>query len=215
MKLLEKCLLNQEETFEYFKESIGYPNTISREILKELNFQKGNFFTLLPKNANLENLYKFSCGGILPQNPIQQKSVDGQQSYYTIIPKIDMELSEFIYKIQTDSHMSSLFDDILTSPLDKDLGDLFYQHGVLYGSEIYYLLDKKDASVQLIKKCLKYSHTFGHSLGLLALVDFSNQSNNQLSMEQIKEIIFKTKMVFTQAYDGEGYIFWESDEMTH
>ena len=67
-------------------------------MLQLLNLKQGAFFTLLPKSANLSQLYKFQYGGILVQNPIEQQIIDGHISFYSWIPTIREELSVLMQK---------------------------------------------------------------------------------------------------------------------
>ena len=58
---------------------------------------------------------------------------------------------------------------------------------------------------------MENSNAFWHSL-CLTEADFMNVTDT-LKIEKIKEVCLKTKLVMIGAYDGEGYVFWESVAM--
>src|ERR1700679_4131068 len=96
MKQLFKHNLCFDLAFEYVKHVQDDANALSCEILKSVNFSDGCFFTLLPADANLERIYEFQSGMILPQNPEQTYFIAGEKSTYSAIPNIKDELCKLI-----------------------------------------------------------------------------------------------------------------------
>lgn len=213
MKQLHKHELDFDPAREYVQNSLDKANTLSSELLNLLNFKNGIFFTLLPNDANIERLYEFKAGGILPQNPIQEYVVAGEKATYSIIPTIGDEVSELILKeIKSKEKLCCVFDDVLRSPADKHHMDLFHAHGLSYDNEVYYLLDKGNISSELIMQCLRASNAFWHSLCVLTEATISGIRDKRLSLEKVKEICLGTKLMMVGAYDAEGYVFWEKSE---
>lgn len=212
MKQLNKYKLNFDPTWEYVKNNLENATTLSSKLLSLLDFGKGHFFTLLPNDANIERLYEFEDGIILPQNPEQQYFILGEIATYSITPTIAEELSELILKeVGFKDELCCVFDDVLRSRTDKHQPDLFYTHGLFYDNEVYYLLERDKISSELIMQCLRASDAFWHSLCVLTKTSFKNKINKKLSLEKINDICLNTDLIIIGAYDGEGYIFWEKE----
>ncbi len=67
MRQLYKHLLDFDATWKFTYDSLYDVNQLSSELLNVIDFKSGYFFTLLPKEANIERLYEFKTGLILPQ----------------------------------------------------------------------------------------------------------------------------------------------------
>lgn len=117
MKNLLKYFLGHEQTLSFITESLKETNALSIEVLKSIDFKEGHFFTLLPEDANLEGLYKFT-EGILPENPRIRHG--NSNSYYSIISNIREELSDLIKeKIVSNDDLISIFDNFLSKDIEK------------------------------------------------------------------------------------------------
>jgi hypothetical protein len=215
MKKLNKHILNFELAQRYVKDTLIDVNVLSEELLNALDFKNGHFFTLLPEDANLENLYKFTAYGILPQTPEIEYLVNEQKASYSEIPTVDEEVADFILKtVQSNAKFSCIFDDFEATTTEiLELSNLnsnnFYSHSFFYEKEVYYLIENKTLSQELIEKGLMVSNTFWHSLCILTEVSLKNLKNKCLSLEKIREVCEKTKMIMVGAYDREGFVFWE------
>jgi hypothetical protein len=97
MQKLFKHPLEFERLYSYFKDRLEKANELSSEVLNQVNFHDGYFFTLLPDDANLERIYELEGGLVLPQNP-EMPDKSGT-STYQIIPTIQEEMSEYLYQI--------------------------------------------------------------------------------------------------------------------
>lgn len=211
MTHLIKYNLDYNLTWKYVKDSLDEANILSKAILDLLNFKNGNFFTLLPFGANTTRISNFEEGLILPQNPEKKYLVNEHTTTYSVIPTIKNEISTFILsKIQSKKNLSCIFDDILRSPEDKNYNGLFDKFGVTCEEEVYYFLSKNIISKDLIVECLRASNAFWHSLGVLTDVNLDNKIFRRISIKELQEIGSKAKMLIIGAYDGEGYVFWES-----
>ena len=210
MKKLNKYLLKHETAWHFLIKNLDNLNALSKEILKIIDFEKGIFFTLLSSDANLDRLYKFEEGGILPQNPEKKIKVMGKNYIGCQIPSIDEELAQLlINKIQKKSIMSIMFDDVIRSKFDKN--DLYKSCGVFFDNEIYYLLNNRNITLENLKICLIQSNAFWHSLCVLTKSDCKEIKNQTLSLNQIIEICKNAQFIILGAYDGEGYVFWEKE----
>jgi hypothetical protein len=210
MKKLNKHLLKYEFAKEFFEDTLIDANTLSNELLNVIDFTDGYFFTLLPENANLENLYKFTTYGILPQNPTIEYLVNEQMSTYTEIPTIVQEIGTYIFEYMILNNINfCIFDDVTRMPNDRRHPTLFSTNGFFLKQEIYYIINKNDISEANIREGLKLSNSFWHSLCILSNATIVDLTNRNLIREKLKEASEKTKVVIVEAYDGEGFIFWE------
>lgn len=202
--------LSLDPTLQYVKKTLDNANTLSSVLLKLIDFDEGNFFTLLPEKSNIERLYEFESGIVLPQNPEQKYASDETKATFATIPTIKNELSELIMQnININNKLSCIIDDVIRYATDKFHMELFNEHGLSYGKEVYYLLKNKEISSKLILRCLEKSSSFWHSLIILTLSDFNNYTGQILSLEKIKEVCRKSTAIIVEAYDAEGYVFWE------
>ena len=211
MNKLIRYELEFEPALVHVKDNLDEINTLSKAILNMIDLRCGSFFTLLPKEANLQQLYQFKSGGILPQNPIEENWVNGRQSWFSWIPDIELELSYLMYnEIIAQDHLSWVFDDF-NAQLDKNANyDLFINYGLQIDKEAYYFLDKNKISPTNIQKCLKQSNVLWHSLCFLTAANLITIPK-QLSDIYIEEICAKIELFMVWAYDSEGYVFWEKE----
>jgi|ERR1700722_388287 len=212
VKALRRHELNFNSSLEFFKNALAKANTLSDELLKEINFEKGCFFALLPEGAFLENLYDFRTS-ILPQNPTEEYFVDNKMSTYSIIPTINKEVSDLILNHACNNKLNLVFDDVNSSYREMSLHDHFCSFRKNYNKEVYLLLENNSISKELILDCLLLSNAFWHSLCVLTLFPFDGLINRELSYEKIKNICLTTVVVIVGAYDGEGYVFWENSDL--
>ena len=161
--------LDSGRTMGYFADNLKDTNTISSKLLTTLDFSTGQFFTFLPNTADRKQLYAFTSGGILPQNPDQEYVIDSKMVTYSIIPTIQEEIGNFIMqKLRTNRHLSAIFDDILRSPdspyLEKlRCAEILYK----YQKETYYILQNTTISPENLSMCIEKSNAIWHSLCIL------------------------------------------------
>jgi len=207
MRQLYKHLLDFDSAWKFTYDCLYDVNHISSELLNVIDFKSGYFFTLLPKEANIERLYEFKSGLILPQSE-ESYYVNGKKCTFTRIPTIDEEIADSILKEIKSKNLCCVFDDVTRYPAERNLTELFKNHGLSYETEVYYFLNKKIASEELIAECLSYSNAFWHFLCIFTK-KILPQNSKKMSSELINEICTNTVKIMVGAYDREGYIFWE------
>lgn len=207
---LNKYEMDFHNTINEFIDIADGGNSLSEIILQNIDFKTGCFYTLLPNVANFEHLYKISLGGILPQNPVIYDITDKSKSTYSYTPNINNEVSEFIgYYLQNGC--SCIMDDVTVSVTDsfmyKTRSHLEkYVHYI--NNEILYLLNCKKVPLELIIEILSNSQAIWHSLGILTKHKIAFSKKN-ITRDELKKICEDVLIVFINAYDGEGYVFWE------
>lgn len=209
MVKLKRYNLNFTSALEYFSDNLKHVNTLSDFFLKEIDFSQGSFFTLLTENSNIEKIYKFEEGGILPQK--SPTKYCGTEETFTLISSIKDELSVLISeKINTNKNMICIFDDVSREASDPGL-EVFYQRNSLLKlkKEIYYLLTKENNSIEFTIQLMLQSFTFWHTFGFIAEAGSLLKNNDFLAEQLLESICKEVQLAFLGAYDGEGYIFWE------
>jgi len=210
MNELIKYSLNFELALDYISDELDNVNLLSSELLRSIDFKQGFFFSLLPKDANIEEKHQFKAGWILPPNPIEEYVCEGKICRYSVKKSIMDDLSFLILQeMNQRNNLSAVMDDVNgDKPKDEAHPCFFDNYTAFFQDEIYSLVTEKNRSVELISKCLKHSLSFWHSLGVLTTADLP-MVDKELSLENIKDICLKTEVAFVGAYDGEGYVFWE------
>lgn len=208
--ILQRHDLNFEKAYSYLKDQLDCGYILSDELLRILNFEEGQFFTLLPSDADLTRIYNFFEGLILPQNPTyEQISATGKKSFYTWIPNLKNELSHIILeKIKLKQNNVCVFEDVTRRLEDSHL-DFYNQYGVNYLGQIYYLINNEIATKELIATAIGKSNALWHLLFILTESVPEKPLNKEISLDEIQNLCKKTQLLVVGAYDGEGYVFWE------
>lgn len=208
MENLNKFNLNFDKSWEYVQDDLDKTNLLSSEILGNVNFKNGRFFTLLPNNANLDEIHNFRSGWILPPNPIQEYLVNGSTAKFSVKKNILDDLIPLMLEIIISHPHLSYFIDKVTGTANKIYYETYAEcNPLFFQTEVYFLLNKANSSLESIHKCLRASTSFWHSLCVGTTADLPNVS--AISLEKMKEICLATELIMVGAYDGEGYIFWE------
>ena len=210
LRELNRHNLDYEKALAYFKDQLNPGHALSTELLNYLDFKNGQFFTLLPVDADLNRIYDFFGGLILPQNPTHTYINElGKKSSYTWIPTLKKEMSAYIYQlIQLKYSSIAVFEDVLHRPEDTHL-DFFNQYGLLYLNQMYYLLNKNNGTPEVIESAIGEADALWHLLFILAEIESSDSLEKELTLEKIKEFARNTKLLVLGAYDDEGYVLWE------
>lgn len=188
MRKLNRFELEPSKTYEYVKENLSWANTLSIKLLKLIDFTNGQFFSYMSTEADPSRIYQF------PYSLSSQSMNDIELSFY---------LFEYLKK---NEKTSALFEDCTRKPTDPHL-ETFYKCGIQYNEEIYYLINNKNLTLELLLRCIKESSSIWHSLCLLTDFNFENSKN--LNLDSINNACLKAKLIIVGAYDDEGYIFWE------
>jgi hypothetical protein len=203
MARTNKYDLDFRKTINYFIDHVKCGNFLSEMLIKKINFHNGSFFTLLPDNANLENIYDFPFGGILKGS---ERVYNTPFSNAWSVPNIDIELSEFIHKYLLKNLMNfAVFEHVIAKPEDPRLkiNDITI---AIFKDQVYYVAFKK-TSTDLIEKIVRKTGRVWHFLAVLT------QGNipSKLTEKDFDTICENLSYVIAGAYDGEGYIIWEKN----
>jgi len=187
--------LNFEQALAYFQYNLADTNILSSALIKLVNFKAGRFFTLLPDTADLKKINEFRYGGMAGGVRDQISSI-------------------VLNKLHLDNKLSCIFDDATATFKPEYKDPFFLSYGLVYKTEIYYLVVQKMASNELINQCFCVSNAIWHSLCVLSEIDLSNKKEKNLSSKEIEDVCQLAQLIIVGAYDGEGYVFWEKSSST-
>jgi len=209
---LRKTVLDFDKTIQYFKEHIDAKVILSEAVLHEINFKNGHFFTLLPENAFFEKIYEFNYGGILsnPDPKIIRKRFYGKEFIGCEIATIDEYLNEHLFNLlKKNPKISCVFSDYNSSYKKSNYLKLNSAYVLHKNDEVYFLIKNKALTNENLLKIIKQVGIFWYMLGILT--EGLEIKKHELDNSTLFSIINNTKLIFTEAYDGEGYIFWEKE----
>ena len=208
MKKLYKHVLEYAKTFEFVTKSLNETNALSAELLQIIRSRKGEFFTLLPEDADLGRIYLFDSY-ILKQNPQIRSRTQGGK--YQLIPTIREEMYHYLsIKMKESVGLVSVFDAFNLQFGCEDHTGFFEHFGHHYRSEIYYFVDASNFSAEVVQECLRISNVIWHSLCILTRVTSEYVLCKEIDFKQIQNMCAQVQLAVIGAYDGEGYIFWEA-----
>ncbi|MCF7806182.1 MAG: hypothetical protein K9M07_03300 [Simkaniaceae bacterium] len=191
MMKLKKFQIESKFGINYFKSNLLNTNALSSKIINSFNLNNGNFFTYLPSHTHSDQIIKFKNSGIASQTRMKTAEI-------------------LLKKTTSNKYLTCIFDDVSSSFHSGYSDPLFLSHGIRYNEEIYYYLNYKNISKNLILDCLYASNSLWHSLCII--VEYSLENQKELTTEIFEELLSHTKLILIGAYDGEGYIFWEPDK---
>lgn len=209
-RVVKRFELNSAIVLPYFLSTIDAGKQLSNWLLRDINFSKGKFFTILPHDTELEKVSNFECGGVIKPVQLQSKEFSVEGSVETFKPKhietMDTEVSQFIYDFVNSGEDGYGVVENYVLESDSPHVNIDNVDMVKHNKEVYYCLHQ-DNSFEDIYKTIRKSNEIWHSLSALARLNF--KPTHSISKEQIKSICNGTQYVLTTAYDGEGYVFWE------
>lgn len=204
-----KYILDFKKTLPYFIQHIKCGKTLSKKTIEKTTFQKGDFFTILPDTAVLDQLYEFSSGGIIP--PIPTNEVYHIESYPNgfrpnqVITTVH-ELTSFVFSYLAHStNKIAVVEDYMAGPDSSHL-DVDNVQKLLFDKEVYYLMNSK-TKMENIYKVITTTQEIWHFLTVLS-VNVEDLSKNLIDGD-FDKICNNANFIIISAYDGEGYIFWE------
>jgi hypothetical protein len=214
MKKLIRYELNAELVWPFFQDNLDGANALSIELLKIFKKEEGWFFTLLPEDANLEYLYRFQYGGILPQNPMNYGPISnlGNFHYRENVCITDNLVNIIGDILQGDENISCIIDDVIRYSTDKKIReerDDLRNYIAYSGRDVYYLLNKNNAQPSIIFESLCRNRGYWHALTILSKISFKDYVGKQLEKYLLAQVCYNAQMIIVGAYDAEGYVFWE------
>lgn len=215
MKGIKKHSLDFNKTISYFVDHISNERMLSKRIIETIDFHQGIFFTLLPFNAELDRLYEFSYGGIIPAIPYGTELYDIKGCQEAFHPQkvvtMDHALSAFIATYaKLKPQNCAIVENFMLEPNDfhANIKNVIM---VNIKNEVYYFLNKKNSTDQIYETIIKSSQVW-HFLAVLTMME--GMVPISFNHKDIDQICNNSKFVVASAYDGESYILWEKIRQT-
>ncbi len=213
--MLNKYLLDYEFTLQYTLEHIGHGHELSDQLMKYFDFSQGNFYGVLPTNANLQRLYVMNSGNIIPQECPKIPTEDdfGNQYIHQLVTSTNKRLKEFITDFLQVNHLNlAVFENILGRTKDPNL-EIDQLRLVIINDHIYYLANYL-TPLPSLSDALWSAKEVWHTLIVLTKELDSQSLPDTLSQKDLKLICDSTQYIIIGAYDGESYIIWEKHGQT-
>lgn len=181
----------------YFLRHIGSGKSLSKAIHENLTTSLGEFFTVLPTESSLKNIFQFEYGGIVPSTP-------GDATHSGFVHTTDQECSELLYQIlQSKDDYVLVVENVLMNS-ESPFSEIPNVKKIPLKSETYYLLDTSN-SPKDIYTTLRKSNAMWHFLAILV---HKNLFLDAWKSQLLQEVCSQAQLIIASAYDGEGYIFW-------
>ena len=204
---IKKYELDPEKTLPYFLDHIKCGKTLSEKIFEKVDFTKGSFFTILPCDIELERLFDFKHGGIIPPAPDEKKS-NSEELLLGKIITMSHECSSLIFDfLKKKNENLAIVDNYVLDP-ESPYAQIKNVKMIPFNSEVHFSLNKEN-SVEEIYETIRKSSQVWHFLAVLTRLKDTVLSI--LTDEIINQICENVEFVIASAYDGEAYIFWERE----
>ncbi len=210
MKSINRYNLEFDKTFSYFVDHIQSGKFLAKQAVTKIILNQGSFFTLLPSDAQLEKMYEFSCGGIMPKEPYGSRvyHIQGVQGDFhpQQVLTADCACSELVVNyLKMNLKNCAIIENYMVKP-NSLRARIENVKNTAYKDELYYFLDRANSlreTYETIRKCSHSWHFFA------ILTNFKKQILDHLEVSDIELLCENLNFVIAGAYDGEGYVFWE------
>jgi hypothetical protein len=192
MSLLEKYKLDPVRAVNYFKENFSNLNILSRSTFRNIDFENGFFYTFLNKGLDNKTLHDFE-GGFVADNARSE----------TIKYILNLFKKNKEYTCVVD-HFNAKYE------LSKK-HSVYQKLGVEIEKELYFIIENREASEEIIDECLRASDTIWHSLAIITKGISNRRADKTLTNEDCSRITQEALFIIVLAYDSESYIIWERD----
>ncbi len=195
------------KTFEYFIDHIEGGGSLEKSLIETFDFSKGCFRVILPKNAKIDNIYKFSNGGINPLISTGEVHIlqDGQKFIPGRRITTSVKTSRIIKKFldEDESHFMICEDVMMSREDDHSNNQNIGLH--FFNDEVYYSLSNTN-SINEINVTIRRTDHIWHSLVVLYK---GSKLQKNLSAVDLSDIASGVRCILTSVHDGENFMFWE------
>lgn len=197
------------KAYEYFIDHINAGGSLEKSLLETIDFSKGCFTVILPKNGKIDNIYKFFNGGINPLISTGQVHIleDGRKFIPGRRITTSVETSSIIKKFldEDESHFM-ICENVMMSREDNHTNN--QSIGLhFFNDEVYYSLSSTN-SIDEINITIRRTDHIWHSLVVLYK---GSKPHKNLSVANLSDIASGVRFILTSVHDGENFMFWERD----
>ncbi len=193
MNQFRQYVLDFQKTLTYLQDNLEGTNSLSSAVCNFVNFEQGNFYTILRHDIEPDHLHAFKAGGI--KGNFKKKV-------------FDLVFEE----LQTEENFIAVFDDVDATYTPSYEWFLYSDIGVHHNEEVYYTLSKEKASKKIIEEAFNASNAIWHSLCVVSASSIPLNQGQSLPYLFFAEIAKNASLIVLSAYDEEGFIFWEKEK---
>lgn len=215
MNTLKKIFLGDKAN-SYILDSLNSGKTLSKLLAEVHDIKKGNIFTYIPDNLDLEDAEDFSGGLYKTKNrllvheyylPNGKLGVVKNKQY---IPDASYWLvDEIMNKLTLKEGSAGILEDPIQQVHDPVQQSELADNEFYFGSEVYHIINKKmdaDDAQTIISRIYNFSPPL-----VGAIVDISEEIPQRKLIEKdlLRKLAESAKYIIVGAYDSEGYLIWE------
>ncbi len=188
---------------EYILECLEYGHSLSRHLRRRRqDLKEGRVITRLPLGANTGELDKFEWGGKYPLAAEAKRLPSTRDDLVSLV-------GDFLRRKEGgvcvfENYLARRTDPVLSRARSRVL---------FYGDEVYHVLAEEDAKPELIKATIAEAETLPIFIGALSILPQDSRiysAQRELAGEELRSLADRAEKFIVGAYDGEGYLIWES-----
>lgn len=184
--------------------------TFSRCLLRYAPLGAGEAVTYLPAGVSPEAARKFKEGGKLPTPPVGEwRRVEGGIAIPT--PTTRDHLAGLVAKALSGPGTLCILEDPDAEPSNAGL-ERAHLRTALFGREVYRLLIEGSSPPEL-EEAIRMAQSLWLCVGAVVRakerLPALPSHGEQFTLETLELLTQQAEMIFTGAYDGEGYVIWE------
>ena len=197
--------LKFELALQYVTEQLQDGHTLARELLINLDFKEGNFFSLLHSSADRTKIHEFQAGGILALNPLQRISFQGNLYLGRKKTHSIAQLAQYLKSI-IQPRQCCFFEDVIHYKSDPIMAEI-KKHILYFQKEVYLYVKENEFSQDIAKKVINYVDAQWYYMNIISQPDLGFETN--MTAEQLQNIALRTTLIVIGAYDMEGFVVWK------
>ena len=196
MSMLKQVQLD-DSAFEYLQSSCRESSSIGQKLC-QLPLENGEIITFVPPNTPDERIKQYSWGIV----EISRGSIYPLEDMWENMISIILD-----FLAQNNDHCV-IIEDIVDTPHNLQIFGNQTFPILVYGEEVYYPIGQKEQDREKIKNILYYASSSYVFNGIMTHYKWSQKFYETLTNQDIDQIVEDVEMVFTSAYDNEGFIIW-------
>ena len=201
--------LEKPEAKAFLRKCLEAGRILSAEILKTVTLDDGYISTAFPKDSNLEKLYSFEEGGIIPPAPKSEwkKTAHGRWEPVATFRKYIVDVIHSFVN-QGDGYCC-IIEDALAKPTDSFKN--YKSKTLFFRDTVFHHVSKVNGTVDDIEMAINWSKSIRPpTIGVLTVIDTTEifMDSSFIPQDTIKLIAQHVEKIFIEAYDMEGYLVW-------
>jgi hypothetical protein len=214
--MIKKVDVTSEKAFAYLKKHVNSSGKTLANYVELLLLENGKVYSFVPENTPEKELYYFEEGVLYPYDTNTFNNAIHQPDGSLLVPiQNDAEsivIDLIIDYLHSENHCC-LIEEATAEPSDPWVKNSQIKYS-FFKNEMYYFFNQ-EVNEKEFKEAFKTSQAW-YFLCTLSVLSPEEQNNfnhyKELSVELIKSYIEGLKSFFVRAYDGEGYLQWESNQ---